>query len=137
MFSTKSYTKLWDNFFFCVTHFENRKLMKRPLWAKKFYFLLVFIKNGQIHVNLRVFLSQKSVKKKFQPFRKNHKYSSKKTFCKASNKSKNRNNFSNKGLIDLILFLKCSALKFDLSIEKKFFHICLRVLKIFFLYKTF
>ena len=52
----------------------------------------------------QVFLSQKSVKKKFQPFRKNHKYSSKQAFCKASNKSKNRNNFSNKGLIDLILF---------------------------------
>ena len=98
---------------------------------------MVFTKNGQIHVNLRVFLSQKSVKKKFQPFRKNHKYSSKQAFCKASNKSKNRNNFSNKGLIDLILFLKCLALKFDLNNKKKFFHIFLRLLKIFFLHKTF
>ena len=56
---------------------------------------------------------------------------------KSSNKSKNRNNVSNKGLIDFILFLKCLALKFDLNNEKKFFHIFLRLLKIFFLHKTF
>jgi hypothetical protein len=44
----------------------------------------------------------------------------KKAVCKAANKSKNRNNSSKKDLIDLILFLKCSAFKFDLNVEKKF-----------------